>query len=290
MNIGMIGVGLMGHGIARNIIKNADYKLTFLRHPGNQSTIDLEAAGATGTDDIAHLVSRADIIILCVTGAVEVDAILFNPGGVSAHIRAGQTVLDCSTGLPEKTKNFASRLARHSVHFADAAMTRTPKEAREGRLNLIVGADKEIFEYLKPLMACFAEIITHAGDIGSGQALKLIHNYVSLGFAAILAEAAAQAERSGIEAKTLIDILDAGGGKSIVLERFRPYLTNRDSSALEFTLSNAAKDIGYFIQAHSDSPLSSALLETYCRAVDVGGPHRAVPELVDIIIKEKNND
>ena len=288
MKIGMIGVGLMGKGIATNILKDKIYQLTFFSHQGNQPTDTLEAAGALATPTIKETISNAKIIILCVTGAAQVEEILFGPEGILAQGKKGQIIIDCSTSMPDKTKAFAARLAEAEINFVDAAMTRTPKEAAAGRLNLIVGADKPVFDEIYPLLDLFAENIVHAGEVGAGQALKLIHNYVSLGYAAVMAEAAAQADKQGIDAQRFLDVLHVGGGNSVVLERFRPFLTNKDISGLQFSLSNAAKDIGYYIQAHEDSPLSSAIMDLFCRGVDEIGPSESVLHLKDLLAQQTN--
>ena len=283
MHIGMIGVGLMGHGIASNILKNSRYHLTFLTHAGNQPTGKLQRNGAKPAATIEQTIDKADIILICVTGAVQVEEILFGKGGIFEHVNKGQIIVDCSTSMPEKTLEFAARLAQADIPFIDAAMTRTPKEAAEGRLNLIVGAKKAEFDQLHPLLSQFAEHIIHAGEVGSGQALKLIHNYVSLGYAAVMAEAAAQADKQGIDPQKFLDVLHVGGGNSVVLERFRPFLTNKDISGLQFSLSNAAKDIGYYIQAHEDSPLSFAIMDLFCRGVAEIGPTESVLHLKDLL-------
>ena len=286
MNIGMIGIGLMGHGIASNILKNSRYHLTFLTHAGNQPTQILQENGAKAAATIEQTIDKAEVILICVTGAVQVEEILFAKGGIYEHVKKGQMIVDCSTSMPEKTREFAKKLASLDVPFLDAAMTRTPKEAAEGRLNLIVGSQKAEFDHLHPLLSQFAEHIIHAGEVGSGQALKLIHNYVSLGYAAVMAEAAAQADKQGIDPKRFLDVLHAGGGNSVVLERFRPFLTDKDISGLQFSLSNAAKDIGYYIQAHEDSPLSSAIMDLFCRGVAEIGPTESVLHLKDLLAND----
>ena len=283
MNIGMIGIGLMGHGIASNILKNSRYHLTFLTHAGNQPTQQLQENGAKAAATIEQTIDKTDVILLCVTGAVQVEEILFAEGGIFEHAEKGQMIVDCSTSMPEKTREFSQKLASLEVPFIDAAMTRTPKEAAEGRLNLIVGSQKAEFDYLHPLLSQFAEHIIHAGEVGSGQALKLIHNYVSLGYAAVMAEAAAQADKQGIDPQRFLDVLHAGGGNSVVLERFRPFLTDKNISGLQFSLSNAAKDIGYYIQAHEDSSLSSAIMDLFCRGVAEIGPTESVLHLKDLL-------
>ena len=110
-------------------------------------------------------------------------------------------MLDCSTSLPEKSRTFAKRLATKQIRYIDAAMTRTPKEAEQGRLNLILGGDDADIQEVMDLLNCFADKITFAGPVGAGHGLKLIHNYVSLGFAAILSEAAAAAAQKPLTHK-----------------------------------------------------------------------------------------
>ena len=281
MNICMVGVGLMGHGIAKNILKNGGYRLSFLHHAGNQPVDDLLAAGATQAQSLAEICPAADIILLCVTGAPEVEAVLFDEGGVYEQARAGQLVLDCSTSLPEKSRSFAQSLAKKGVAYVDAAMTRTPKEAEMGRLNLILGGDDAAIDKVMPLLRCFADTITPAGPVGAGHGLKLIHNYVSLGYAAILAEAAAAARADGIDTDRLIHVLEAGGGKSVVLDRFRPYLTDGDISGLRFSLANAAKDIDYFGKANQTSDVARAVYELFAEGAADIGADQSVLKLVD---------
>ncbi len=281
MRICMIGVGLMGHGIAKNILKAGRYRLSFLHHAGNQPVKDLLAAGAVGAESLGEICPDADLILLCVTGAPEVETVLFSEQGVFCHARRGQIVVDCSTSLPQKSRSFAQRLAQKHIRYIDAAMTRTPKEAEQGKLNLILGGDEADIDEVMELLNCFADTITTAGPVGAGHGLKLIHNYVSLGYAAILAEAAAAARTGAIEINTMIDVLEAGGGKSVVLDRFRPYLQDGDISGLRFSLANAAKDIDYFIIANQHSHVASALQSLFGQTAADIGESESVLKLVD---------
>jgi 3-hydroxyisobutyrate dehydrogenase-like beta-hydroxyacid dehydrogenase len=108
--------------------------------------------------------------------------------------------------------------------FLDTPMTRTPKEAAEGRLNLLVGGDAALLDECRPILQCFAENITHAGPVGAGHSMKLLHNYVSLGSVALIAEAAACAQRNGVAPEVFVDVLAKGGGGGVALERLKPYL------------------------------------------------------------------
>ena len=243
--IGMIGVGMMGHGIARNIAAKG-WPLAYLDHPGNQPTDDLDAVGATRVRAAATLVANVDIVILCVTGSAEIEAILTGSGGIIDVLRPGMTIVDCSTGIPSVTQAIASKVHDKGCAFVDAAMTRTPKEAEEGRLNLLIGGEVEIIEKLTPLFEAFSENRFHAGPVGAGQTLKLLHNYVSLGTITLMSEAAACAAENGIDAEVFVDCLRRGGGHGAALERLAPYLLAGETAQIRFTNANARKDLGYY--------------------------------------------
>lgn len=286
MNIGMIGIGLMGHGIATNLHKHG-HQLTLLRHPGNQPIEGLIAAGAQQADTPAEVARRSNIVLLCVTGTPQVEAVLYGADGVLAGLARGDVVIDCSTAIPSSTEKAALAVAERGGRFLDAPMTRTPKEAAEGRLNLLVGGDAALFEECLPVLRCFAENVTRVGGTGAGHRMKLLHNYVSLGSIALIAEAAAVALDADFDPALFVEVLAKGGGAGSALERLRPYLTQRDSSALRFAMSNALKDIGYFTTMAQDSGsthgIADAVQQTFAQAVERSGPDRFVPELVDVL-------
>ncbi|WP_346299869.1 NAD(P)-dependent oxidoreductase [Halomonas sp. BM-2019] len=148
--VGMVGIGLMGHGIATNI-QRAGWPLAFLEHPGNQPVDELLAQGATPFATGAELARHAEIIILCVTGSPQVEEVLFREEGVLQGLRPGTVIIDCSTAIPSSTQRIAEAVEAAGGRFLDAPMTRTPKEAAEGRLNLLVGGDRELFEAQRPM-------------------------------------------------------------------------------------------------------------------------------------------
>lgn len=284
--IGMIGLGMMGHGIASNIIKHG-YPMVLLEHPGNQPLQGLLAAGATTTKSAAFLAGAVDIIILCVTGTPEVEDVLYRTGGLLEGIKPGAIVIDCSTAIPSSTIRIAESIEKAGGRFLDAPMTRTPKEAAEGRLNLIVGGDPVLFDTCKPLLECYAENIVLAGPVGSGHRLKLLHNFVSLGFSAVLAEAAACAVRSKIDPKVFVEVLAKGGGEGVILNRLRPYIESRDNSGFRFTIANALKDMSYYTtmaqEAGAVHSTAEAIRQTYADASKEGPTQSTVPELITIL-------
>jgi len=284
--VGIIGVGQMGHGIASNILK-AGYPLILLDHPGNQPVADLLTAGAHTAATPADVARQADIIVLCVTGTPQVEQVLLHDNGVLAGLRPQAIVIDCSTAIPSSTLRLAEAVTQAGGRFLDAPMTRTPKEAAEGRLNLIVGGDPALFEECLPLLRSYAENITHAGPVGSGHRLKLLHNYVSLGFSAVLAEAAACAERAQVDSAVLMEILAKGGGDGVVLGRLRPYIEHGDTNAFRFSIANAMKDMGYYTAMAEETGAPHATAEairaTYAAASDAGIAQAPVPEIIDFL-------
>jgi len=278
----MIGIGLMGQGIARNVQKHG-FPLTLLDHPGNQPVDDLVAAGAAVRQTPAGVADHVDTVIVCVTGAPQVEAVLTGADGVITSLRPGTVVIDCSTSLPETSRRMAAAVEAAGGRFIDAAMTRLPKHAQEGTLNLLVGGDVSVLDDVRPLLESFSEHITHVGPVGSGHLMKLLHNYVSMGFLALLAEVSAHAHHAGVDMATLIDVLARGGGGGVALQRISPFLLTDDPSDVPFALSNACKDLTYYTKTATDAgvhhDIADAVRDTLQSAVDSGHGSDYVPQL-----------
>jgi 3-hydroxyisobutyrate dehydrogenase-like beta-hydroxyacid dehydrogenase len=282
----MIGIGLMGQGIARNVLKHG-FPLTLLDHPGNQPVDDLVAGGARVVQSPAAVAEHADVIILCVTGAPQVEAVLTGPTGAIERLKPGTVVIDCSTSLPETSRRMAAAVEAAGGTFIDAAMTRLPKHAQEGTLNLLVGGDPAVLGDVRTLLESFSEHITHVGPVGSGHLMKLLHNYVSMGFMALLAEVSAHAHHAGLDMATLIDVLARGGGGGAALQRISPFLLTGDPSDVPFALGNACKDLTYYTQTAADAgvrrEIAEAVMKTLQSAVDGGHGASYVPELAALL-------
>lgn len=284
--IGIVGVGMMGVGIATNLQKHG-HPLNLLEHPGNQPLDGLVQGGARTFAGAAALAAASDVVILVLTGSPQVEAVLTGAGGVLEGLRPGSVVMDCTTAIPASTRRMAQAVEAAGGRFLDTAMTRTPKEAMEGRLNLLVGGDAALLEACRPLMRCYAENIFHAGPVGAGHGMKLLHNYVSLGMVALLSEAAACARLNGVGADVFVDVLAKGGGGGTALERVKPYLLAQDTSGLRFTIANACKDLGYYRTMAGDTgaagDIAAAVLATLQLGLERGDETTLLPQLVDLI-------
>jgi 3-hydroxyisobutyrate dehydrogenase-like beta-hydroxyacid dehydrogenase len=280
--IGIIGVGLMGHGIARNILLRG-YRLTAMEHPGNRPVDELLSLGAATRNNAADVARESDVLILCVTGSPQVEAVLTGEHGALVGLKPGAIVVDCSTAIPGSTIRMAAKVEARGGRFVDAPMTRTAQHAHEGKLNLLVGGAAETIEEVRPVLACFAENIEVVGGIGAGHKMKLLHNFVSIGFMSLLAEAAACAERAEVSAEAFVKVLASGGGGGVALDRLKPYILSRDVS-LQFFISNALKDINYYremaLETHSAREIADAVAVTYLGAVESGAGQKMVPELI----------
>lgn len=289
MHVGIIGVGLMGHGIARNVLLQGGFGLSFLDHPGNQPVDELLGLGALPCATAAEVAAASDVIIICVTGSPQVEAIVTGENGLIAGLKAGTVVVDCSTALPDSTLRMGARVKAAGGSYLDAPMTRTSKHAHDGTLNLLVGGDVSDLEKVRAVLSSFTESVVHVGALGHGHRLKLLHNYVSVGFMSLLAEAAAQAADATIDPQVFVDVLAQGGGASVALDRLAPYIVAGDREGLPFFVSNAQKDIDYY-RAMSDASgaqrtIADGVAASLSDAVSGGHGQAYVPELVTIFRK-----
>lgn len=284
--VGMIGVGLMGQGIARNISRHG-YLLYLLDHPGNQPIDDLVSAGARVCSTAAEVARQTEVIILCVTGAPQVEAVLSGPDGVVHGVRPGSIVVDCSTSMPDTSTRMAAALQCVGGRFLDAAMTKLPQHAQAGTLNLLCGGEPAVLEAVRPILDSFSERIVHVGPVGAGHRMKLLHNYVSIGFMALLAEVAAHAQQAGFDPNVLVDVLAQGGGGGAALQRMTPFMIQGDASNVPFFLGNAAKDLGYYCEmaAHSGvhRDIAEAVRHTLRQAVESGHGGDFIPQLAALL-------
>ncbi|NQU59266.1 MAG: NAD(P)-dependent oxidoreductase [Rhodospirillales bacterium] len=282
--IAFIGVGQMGHGIVKNLLKG-DHDVTALDHPGNGSIDDLVSIGLKVADSAHAMASKADVVFICVTGTPEVENVVLSPGGVLEGLRAGSIIVDCSTAVPESTLKLAAAVAEKGGSYVDAPMTRTPKEAEEGRLNVMLGGDDAAIEVVIGIIGTYAENIYRTGPVGSGHKMKLLHNFLALGNAVLVAEAAACAEKSGVDMDTFSDVIMTGGGDSIVFRRMLPYIQNKDDSGFRFSIANAEKDLGYYTAMAGGLNMPKAAAEAIHdileQAKGEGMGERSMPNLID---------
>jgi len=280
--IGMVGLGLMGHGIAKNLLAKG-HALSFKAHRNRAQLADLLAAGAREVQTLAELAEASDIVILCVTGSPEVEATL--DVGLLAATRAGQLIVDCSTAEPDSTARLRAACEARGVRFVDAPLARTPKEAEEGRLNTMVGADAADFARLQPVLKAFCENVIHVGPPGSGHVLKLINNFLALSIAASTAEAFAAAAKAGLPLAKLVEVISAGGVSSGVFRMIAEGAARGDFAGMKFTIANGRKDMSYYTHMTErlgvPSFVGEAVHQSLVQAAALGLGPRFMPSLIE---------
>lgn len=284
LRIGLIGAGLMGHGIGKNLVEKG-FPLAVLGHRNRQPVEDLVSRGATEARDIADLCGRSDAVLLCVTGSTQVEDLFLKEGGVLGSARPGLVVVDTSTSEPTSTLRLAEALAAKGGQLVDAPMTRTPAEAEAGRLNTIVGADPELFARLRPMFEAYCENIFHAGPLGSGHRLKLINNFLVTGSVALVAEAIVAASRTGVDLDKLYEVVSAGPMASALLRNLIPKAAAGEFDGMKFQLANARKDLRYYTHLAEDAGIVSFMGETthqvFTQAVALGFGDHFLPSLIE---------
>ena len=286
--IGLIGVGLMGHGIGKNILAKS-FKLNVLAHKNRAPVESLVGMGAHEAHSVAEIAHASDMVILVVTGTPQVEEIVLGADGLLKHGREGLIIADCSTAEPASTMRIFAKAAEHGIIFMDTPMTRTPNEAEAGKLGLMVGGDASVLELIRPVLSCFAELIVHTGAVGTGHQVKLLNNFLSLGHAVIAAEAITVAAKAGVDMKALREVIMGGGASSVMFGRLINVPLSDDDTHLKFAIRNARKDLRYYTNMTEQMPVASFMAEqvhqTYVLADTLGYGDRYVPRIIDMMMK-----
>jgi 3-hydroxyisobutyrate dehydrogenase-like beta-hydroxyacid dehydrogenase len=285
-SIGFFGIGLMGHGIAKNLLEKG-HKLTVMAHRNRERVDDLVARGAAEVKTPRDAAAASNIVFTCLPTSKDVESLVYGEEGILAGAREGLIHIDTSTANPVSTLKIAADYHAKGLRFVDAPLARTPKEAQEGRLNVVVGASQALFDEILPVLKCFAENVFHVGELGAGHKIKLINNFIALSHASVVAEAVAAARATGVDLKSLYDLVSVGGANSAMFQMIMPYVLEGDQSRMQFAIANARKDLAYFVamvnEAKATGLVGSAVLQTLtiANALGHGGEH--VPRLTDVL-------
>jgi 3-hydroxyisobutyrate dehydrogenase-like beta-hydroxyacid dehydrogenase len=271
--VGFIGVGLMGHGMAKNILEKGNHLLV-MAHRNRAPVDDLIGRGAREVESAAEMAAAADVIGICVSGSPQVEAIVREPGGLKEGAKSGLYVIDSSTSDPVSTQALAEELAGAGVSLVDAPLSRTPKEAEAGTLDCFVGGSPEAFAAVKPVIECFAAKIVHVGPTGAGHTMKLINNFISIGYATLYSEALALCARVGVGAAEFHAVMGGGRMSCPFYDTFMKYVVERDREAHRFTIQNAHKDLRYLVSLANQAGVANfagAVVKNYLATAEAMG-------------------
>jgi 3-hydroxyisobutyrate dehydrogenase-like beta-hydroxyacid dehydrogenase len=282
MRVAFLGLGIMGHAMATNLVKAGHEVTVWNRTPGKL----VEGAGIAPTP--AAAAQGAEVAWLCVSDTAAVEKILFGPEAVEQSLTEGMIIADSSTISPSATVKFAERVGARGVAYVDAPMTGSKIGAGNGTLIFMVGGEEATIDRLNPLFAAMGKKIFRMGETGKGQATKLAMNLQIALIYEGFAEALTLATKLGVDPRQLVSLIEATMVRSGVVEYKAPFVLQRDFTP-NFPLRLMHKDILLTLEAAKEARVKLPALETveeiYEMATEDG--HRDLDYAATLTLLEK---
>ncbi|MCG6902144.1 MAG: NAD(P)-dependent oxidoreductase [Rhodobacter sp.] len=282
--IGFIGLGLMGAAMVGRL-QDKGYGLTVI---ANRSRANIDAAvarGATEVQSAREVAAASDIVMLCMGTSDQVESRMRGADGVIAGLRDGAVVIDFGTSLPDSTRALGAEVAAAGGTYLDAPLGRTPMHAKDGLLNIMGAGDKPAYDRVKPVLDDLGENVFHLGALGSGHTIKLINNFFAMTTANAMSEAFAMADKMGVARASVYDVMAAGPLRSGMMDFVKAYAVDGNPEMLAFSVKNARKDVGYYVQMAEEAGVQSIMAQCAKHAlgesVEAGRGDTLVPEQVD---------
>jgi 3-hydroxyisobutyrate dehydrogenase len=271
--VGFIGLGIMGRGMAHNLLKAGRDLRVWNRTASRMDA--LVAAGARPARDPADLAAQCDIILICVSDTPDVEAVIAgdDPPGVLKGVRAGALVIDMSTISPHATRALADRLAERGAHMLDAPVSGGSEGAARGTLSIMVGGEAAQVERARPVLQAMGKTITHVGGHGDGQLVKLVNQILVVGNALAMSEALLFAQAGGLDLRKTLEAVVPGAAGSWMLANRGPQIIERDWRP-GFTIDLQQKDVRLVLHAADQlgvPVLVSSLVFNLYRTLQAGG-------------------
>ncbi len=244
--IGFIGLGIMGLGMARNLLK-AGFPVCAWNRTISKAE-DLATEGATVGASPAEVAAQSDIIITCVSDTPDVEQVILGENGVIHGAKSGALVVDCSTISPQATQEIAKQLNEKGVKMLDAPISGGSEGAANGTLSIMVGGAAEDFARATPAFEAMGKTITHVGDTGAGQTVKLVNQVLVVGNCLAMCEALLLAEAGGVDLTKAFDAVSKGAAGSWMFTNRAPQIIERDWRP-GFTVALQQKDLRLVLEA-----------------------------------------
>jgi 3-hydroxyisobutyrate dehydrogenase-like beta-hydroxyacid dehydrogenase len=284
--IGFIGLGLMGGNMVENLQKKG-YELVVLDLNKDVVNAVIARGNACEAASPKELAEASDIVMFCLTKSEVVEKIVYSEDGILAGIKKGAVLIDFGTSIPASTRKIGADLATKGAGMLDAPLGRTPAHAKDSLLNIMVGGDKDTFDKMKPVLDEQGENVFYLGALGAGHTTKLINNFMGMTTVCTMSQAFAVADRAGVDRQQLFDIMSAGPSNSPFMNFCKNYAVDGVSD-LGFSINNANKDLGYFLEMVKDLGTRAKIAEGTSHnlqaAVDVGLGEGNVPEIFDYFL------
>ena len=240
MQVGFIGLGIMGRGMARNLLKAGFEVIVWNRTPERMAP--LVDAGALAGSHPAEVAAQSEIIVVCVSDTPDVRAVLLGEQGVIDGAEPNTLVIDCSTISPQATLSIAAELNAQGIHLLDAPISGGSEGAAQGTLSIMVGGEAEQVTRAMPVLEAMGQTITHVGGQGAGQTVKLVNQILVVGTMQAVSEALVFAQAGGLDLQKTLDAVTGGAAGSWMLSNRGPQVIDRDWRP-GFTIDLQQKDL-----------------------------------------------
>lgn len=285
--IGFIGLGLMGGNMVENL-QNRGYHVNVMDLNAEAVARVIGRGNATAFTSAKELAAASDVVQLCLTTSAVVEKIVYGDDGILAGIKQGSVLVDFGTSIPSSTQKIGAELVEKGAGMIDAPLGRTPAHAKDGLLNIMAAGDMDTFNKVKPILEEQGENVFHLGALGSGHVTKLVNNFMGMTTVATMSQAFAVAKLAGVDGQQLFDIMSAGPSNSPFMQFCKFYAVDGEEK-LGFSVSNANKDLGYFLAMCEDLGTESLIAQgtatSLQAAVDSGLGQNDVPVLFDYFSK-----
>ena len=265
--LGFAGIGIMGSGMASNLVTKGHQVTVWNRTKAKAEAIK----GAEVADSLEELAAAVDIIMICVSDSPDVVAVV--EGGLLSGLREGQLIVDHSTISPAVTRNLADRVAAKGVGWVDAPVSGGSEGAVKGTLSTMVGSSVEDFDRIRPYLESYSTTITHVGPVGSGQLVKLVNQILVVGNQMAVSEALLFAKRAGLDLEATLNAVKGGAAGSWMLANRGPQMI-ADDWRPGFTIDLQQKDLRLVLDAADDHgtplPATGLIFQLY-RALQASG-------------------
>lgn len=284
--IGFIGLGLMGSNMVENLQKKGFKPMVM--DLNKEAVAAVVARGATEATSARELAAAVDIVMLCLTTSAVVEKLVYAEDGILAGIKEGAVLIDFGTSIPASTRKIGADLAKKGAGMIDAPLGRTPAHAKDGLLNIMAAGDQATFEKVKPILELQGENVFYLGALGAGHTTKLINNFMGMTTVAAMSQAFAVADRAGVDRQQLFEIMSTGPSSSPFMKFCKNYAVDGVSD-LGFSIANANKDLGYFLEMVDNLGTRAQIAEgtsaNLKAAVEAGMGNGNVPEIFDYFLK-----
>ena len=247
--VGFIGLGIMGRGMTKNLLK-AGFEVRVWNRTSSRMD-DMVEAGAKAGASPADVAANSDVIITCVSDTPDVEAVILGESGVLEGAQAGSLVIDCSTISPQVTQEIAKTLTDKGVHMLDAPISGGSEGAEKGTLAIMIGGAAADVERAMPMFEAMGQTITHVGESGAGQTVKLVNQVLVVGNCLAMCEALMLAQAGGVDLTKAYEAVKNGAAGSWMFTNRAPQIIDRDWRP-GFMIDLQQKDVRLIMDAADD--------------------------------------